>query len=138
VAHCRLEPVDGYVGRLAPGGYDVVIDTVGGRVLADSLRAARDGGTVVTLAAQSAHDLTTAQERGLTLHCVQMLLALRTSRGRARCGEALQRLGALLDDGRLRPLYDPEVFGFYQVAAAHVKLQLGEHLGRIRLVACFG
>ena len=51
--------VDSYVRSETDGkGYDAVFDTVGGKCLDDSFQATRIGGTVVSIAARSTHDLT--------------------------------------------------------------------------------
>jgi len=60
-----------YVKQYTDGeGFDVVMDTVGGSNIDRSFEAAKKGGTVVTIAARSTHDLTPMHNKGLTLHAV--------------------------------------------------------------------
>jgi NADPH2:quinone reductase len=132
----REQSVADYVAEHTGGaGFDVVFDTVGGDNLAASFAAARTGGAVVTIAARSTQDLAPLHAKGLTVHCVFMLLPMLTGHGRARHGEILSALARLIDAGRLRPLLDPEVFDFSAAAAAHRKLEQGAALGKIRLRA---
>ena len=132
----REETPADYVARLTGGeGYDVVIDTAGGDSLAASFQAVRAGGTVVTIAARSTQDLSPLHARGATLHVVFLVLPILKGAGRARYGQNLGRLARLVDAGKLRPLFDPEVFAFRDVAAAHRKLEEGRAVGKIRLEA---
>ena len=71
----RKETVEEYLAAHTDGeGYDIVFDTVGTTRLDDSFQAAKIGGTVVSIAARSTHDLSNVHIRGLTLHVVFMLL----------------------------------------------------------------
>lgn len=138
VVDYRHEAVADYVATHTGGeGFDVVFDTAGGENLAKSFQAAKPGGCVVTIAARTTADLSPLHAKGLSLHVVFMLLPLLTGRGRAHHGEILARLARLIEGGRLRPLFDPEVFAFRDVAAAHRKLQEGRVVGKLRLAAGF-
>ena len=66
-----------------------VFDTVGGKCLDDSFQATRIGGTVVSIAARSTHDLTPVHAKSLSLHVVFMLLPILRGEGRERHGEIL-------------------------------------------------
>ena len=58
-------------------GYDVVFDiSVGGCCLDDSFKSARIGGSVVSIASRSTHDLTLVHTKSLSLHVVFMLLPI--------------------------------------------------------------
>jgi NADPH:quinone reductase-like Zn-dependent oxidoreductase len=74
------------------GGQDVVIDTVGGQVLADSFALLRRGGRLITLAAPP--DPEVAAQYGV--HA--MFFVVQPDRGE------LARLASLADEGRLRPV----------------------------------
>jgi NADPH2:quinone reductase len=131
----REETVDAYVARLTGGrGFDLVFDTVGGSTLADSLTAARRNGTVVNISARGTHDLTPMHRKGLTLHVVNMTAPLVTGQDRARHGEILRRVAALVDAGGLRPLVDAARFIFADAAAAHRHAESGAQVGKVVLV----
>jgi len=135
----KKQTVEEYVREYTGGaGFDVVFDTVGGANLAASFQAAAAGGSVVCIAARGTHDLTMVHSKGLSLHVVFMLLPLLTGYGRAHHGEILRRLAGLVEGGRIRPVLDPDVFSFSQVANAHKKLELGRAIGKIVLINDLG
>ena len=139
IIHYKQQTVDEYVKEYTGGaGFDAVFDTVGGANLAASFQAARAGGRVACIAARGTDELTTAHGKGLTLHVVFMLLPLLTGWGRAHHGEILRRLAGLVDDGRIRPVHDPDVFPFSRVAEAHQKLESGNAIGKIILTNDLG
>jgi NADPH:quinone reductase-like Zn-dependent oxidoreductase len=76
----------------APDGQDVVIDTVGGQVLADSFALLRRGGRLITLGAPPDPELAARYGVDATFFVV------RPDRGE------LARLAELTDEGRLRPV----------------------------------
>ena len=126
--------VEDYVSEHTGGeGYDVVFDTVGATRLDDSFAAARIGGTVVSIAARSTHDLTNVHVRGLTLHVVFMLLPLARNVGRERHGAILREATQLAEAGKLRPHLHGEVFSFERAGDAHALLESGGVLGKIAL-----
>ena len=126
--------VEEYVAEHTGGdGYDVVFDTVGTTRLDDSFQAAKIGGTVVSIAARSTHDLTNVHVRGLTLHVVFMLLPLARNVGRERHGAILKEATQLAEAGKLRPHLHTEVFPFERVGDAHALLESGGALGKIAL-----
>jgi len=134
VINYREQSVEDYVEQYTGSeGFDVVFDTVGGANLVTSFAAARPGGTVVSVQARVTADLALMHSRGLTLHVVFMLLPMLTGVGKAHHGEILRRLARLVDGGRIRPLFDPEVFPFTRVGEAHAKLEAGRAIGKIRL-----
>ena len=134
----REQSVAEYVQEHTQGqGFDVVFDTVGGDCLTNSFQAVRAGGAVVTIAARSTQDLTPLHGKSVTLHCVFMGLPLVTGKGRARHGEILAQLARLVDNGRVKPLVDSEVFAFKDVGEAHRKLEAGGATGKIALRAEF-
>ena len=130
----RESSVEDYVSEHTGGeGYDVVFDTVGTTRLDDSFQAAKIGGTVVSIAARSTHDLTNVHVRGLTLHVVFMLLPLARNIGRERHGAILRETTQLAEAGKLRPHLHDEVFSFERVGDAHALLESGGVLGKIAL-----
>lgn len=134
----REHSVADYVEQHTGGeGFDVVFDTVGGDNLTASFAAARPSGVVVTIAGRSTQDLTPLHGKNLTLHCEMMLMPLLTGKCRARHGRILRDLARLVETDRLGPLLDPQQFGITDVVAAHRKLEAGEAVGKIVLVADF-
>ena len=86
-----------FISSLAPGGgvaadQDVVIDTVGGQVLADSFALLRRGGRLITLGAPPDPEL--AARYGV--HAMFFVVQPDASE--------LARLADLADEGRLRPV----------------------------------
>ncbi len=130
----HAQSVADYVQQCTGGeGFDLVFDTVGKENLDRSFAAARIGGTVVSISTNSSHNLSPMHSKGLTLHVVYMLLPLLYNRGRARHGQILTDLARLVDQGRLRPLMDEQVFGFSQVSQAHRHWESGRAIGKIVL-----
>jgi NADPH:quinone reductase len=128
--------VDEYVRSETEGkGYDVVFDTVGGKCLDDSFQAARIGGSVVSIAARSTHDLTPVHVKSLSLHGVFMLLPILRDEGREKHGEILGELRSLVEGGKLRPLVHEEAFDFQEVGLAHQLLESGKAMGKVALRA---
>ena len=128
--------VDAYVQSETEGkGYDAVFDTVGGKCLDDSFQAARIGGSVVSIAARSTHDLTPVHVKSLSLHGVFMLLPMLRDDGREKHGEILGELRSLVEGGKLRPLVHKEVFDFQDVGRAHQLLESGKAMGKVALRA---
>ncbi len=126
------EGVDGYVDECTGGhGFDVVFDTVGGKVLDDSFKAARIGGRVVSTNTRSTHDLGPLHAKSLSLHVVFMLLPLVTGEGRERHGEILERVAGLIDADELAVLLDERRFALRDIASAHRYWADGQAMGKI-------
>ena len=80
----KMSP-DQYVAQFTEGiGYDLVFDTVGGTCLDHSFEAAKEYGTVVSIAARSKHDLTQVHVKSISLDVVFMLLPIFTKPMRKR------------------------------------------------------
>lgn len=134
VIHAKEEDVEAYVARLTDGqGFDVVFDTVGGPNLDKSLMAAAINGSVVTTAARSTHDLTPMHNKALNLHVVFMLLPILNNQDRAAHGEILSKLAEIIDEGKLKPLIDPNTFTLETVKDAHAFLESGKAQGKVVL-----
>lgn len=130
----KEESVEEYVRRLTDGrGFDVVFDTVGGKNLEKSCAAARLYGHVATSVARGEHDLSEAHARGLTIHCVFMLLPLVSGENRAHYGRVLRALAEWAEAGSLRPLLDERRFAVTEANAAHEYWASGKHTGKIVL-----
>ena len=128
--------VNSYVQSETGGeGYDIVFDTVGGKCLDNSFQAAKIGGSVVSIAARSTHDLTPVHIKSLSLHVVFMLLPILRDQGRERHGEILRELTNLVERGKVRPLLHEEAFDFQEVGRAHEALESGNAIGKVALRA---
>lgn len=130
----REQSVDAYVQAHTGGaGFDVVFDTVGGDNLVGCFEAAGPYGTVVGILGRGPAELGTAFIKGLTIHMVFQPLPLLRDIGRERHGQILREVARLVDDGRIKPLLDPERFAFTEVAAAHRHLESGQAVGKVVL-----
>lgn len=123
-----------YVHEFTEGiGYDLVFDTVGGICLDQSFEAAKEYGTVVSIAARSTHDLTHAHIKSLSLHVVFMLLPILKNQLRDKHGEILSKISSLVEDGKIHPLLHEETFSFEDVGQAHQCWEAGGVNGKISL-----
>jgi NADPH:quinone reductase-like Zn-dependent oxidoreductase len=91
-AEAFISSGDGPGGGTVPGGFDVVIDTVGGAVLDASYQLMRAGGRLVTLSAPP------SAERARQAGVHAMFFVVTPDPGE------LAQLAKLVDEGRLRPV----------------------------------
>lgn len=130
----REERIQDYVQKYTDGkGFDIVFDTVGGENLDRSFEAAKPLGTVLAIAARSTHDLTPLHSKGLSLHVVFMLLKIINKEWRKEYGEILEKITAIVEEGKLRPFLDPNIFTYDEVSKAHEHLESGKAIGKIVL-----
>jgi NADPH2:quinone reductase len=128
----RDETLDAATLRLTAGrGFDVVMDTTGGRDLETALRQARLNGHVVTIVSTFPADLSQMHLKGLSLHVVFMLIPMLHDLDRAAHGAILEAAAALVDTGRLRVIVDPARYRLADVAAAHARLEAGGFSGKL-------
>lgn len=128
------EPVDKVVQKYTDGqGFDVVFDTVGNDNLQNAFQAAKLCGTVVSIVSRSSQDLTQMHSKSLTLHLEFMLIPLLFNRDRSHHGYILRQIAQLVDEGKLRPLIDPQSFSIDQVAQAHTYTESGRAIGKVLL-----
>jgi NADPH2:quinone reductase len=131
----REESVRDYVQKYTNGkGFDMVFDTVGGANLDRSFEAAAPLGTVLAIAARSTHDLTPLHSNGLTLHVVFMLLKILDKELRKEYRDILEKLANIVEEGKLRPVLDPNIFTFDEASKAHELLESGKAIGKVVLV----
>ena len=132
VINVQDEDVEKYTLRLTNDrGFEIIFDTVGGSNLDKSFAAAALNGTIVAIAARSTHDLTPMFSKGLSLHCVFMLLPMLTNQNREHHGKVLQKVAQIVDEGKLKPLIDPHQFSLEEVTQAHELLESGKAKGKI-------
>jgi NADPH2:quinone reductase len=123
-----------YVKEFTEGmGYDLVFDTVGGICLDQSFEAAKEYGTVVSIAARANHDLSQVHVKSLSLHVVFMLLPILKNQFREKHGEILSKISNLVDNGKIKPLLHEERFSFEDVGQAHQCWEEGGVIGKISL-----
>jgi len=101
--------------------------------LTSSFEAARIYGTVVSIKAGGTPDLGVLDDRGLSFHAESMVIPLLEDVGREHHGEILEKIVALADQGRVRPLIDEQRFTFSNVADAHRRLESGGAIGKVVL-----
>lgn len=130
----REESVHDYVQKYTDGkGFDVVFDTVGGKNLDRSFEAAAVHGTIIAIAARSTHDLSPVHSKGLSLHVTFMLLKILNKDLHKHYGEILKKVARVVEEGKLRPLLDSNIFTFDEVSKAHEYMESGKAIGKIVL-----
>ena len=133
INYSELE-VQQYVQKFTGGiGYDLVFDTIGGKCLDHSFKAAKEHGTVVSIAARSEHDLTPVHTKSLSLHVVFMLLPILRNTGRESHGETLTKIRDLVEQAKIKPLLHEQRFSFEEVGRAHECWEAGNAIGKIVL-----
>jgi len=100
-------------------GFDIVYDTVGGKVLDDSLGMARHYGHITSCAAFGEHKLAVSSLRCATVSGVFVLLPMLFGAKRSHHGEILAEATRLVEAGKLYPVVDPRRFTLEQAADAH-------------------
>src|SRR3569833_4602341 len=119
--------VDEYVQAFTGGtGFDVVYDTVGGATIDASFNAVRRyTGHVVSCLGWSTHSLAPLAFRGATYSGVFTLYPMLSGVGLERHGEILRKAAALADEGKLKPLLNPERFSTSDFDAAYAAVGSG-------------
>ncbi|MGK5550326.1 NADP-dependent oxidoreductase [Actinomadura kijaniata] len=110
-------------------GYDVVLDTLGGKTLDKSLRVLKPGGKVISIAGPPDADFARELGANPVLRQVMNVLSFKTRRRAKRqgvtysflfmraSGDQLRELTRLVDAGQIRPVVD-RVFPFEQTRQA--------------------
>lgn len=116
-------------------GCDVILDMVGGDYIARNYRAAAMDGRIVQIA--SLNGRTGEADMGMMVHkrLTHTGSALRPQSiaAKARIAQALtDHVLPRLADGRIKPVID-SVFTLSEVAAAHARMDTGDHIGKIVL-----
>jgi NADPH:quinone reductase len=130
----RTESFAAIVGQRTDGrGVDVIVDHVGGPVLADNLRSLAIGGRLISVgrlgpvAGELDLDLMALKR----LHLIGVTFRTRTLEEYAECvRRAGEHLLPALADGRLRAIVD-RTFPLAQVLDAQERMAANEHLGKI-------
>ena len=129
----RDTAIEAYVAEHTAGkGFDVVYDTVGGKVLDASFEAVRRFGHVVSALGWGTHALAPLSFRAATYSGVFTLLPLLTGEGRAHHGEIMAEATRLAEAGKLVPLLDNRHFTLESVGDAYVLIR--DHAAKGKLV----
>jgi len=121
IDYTREDAADVALAETRAAGVDAVFDTVGGDLIAQSLRATRPGGRLATILGPRG-DLSALYARNLTLHGVFL------TRESAR----LREMTPLLEGGQITPLIEA-VLDLEEVAEAHRRLDTGHGRGKLVL-----
>ncbi|MDE5441143.1 zinc-binding dehydrogenase [Bradyrhizobium sp. CSA207] len=122
-----------YVAEHTGGrGFDIVYDTVGGKVLDASFEAVRRFGHVVSALGWGTHALAPLSFRAASYSGVFTLLPLLSVEGRAHHGGIMTEATRLIEAGKLVPLLDPRHFTFESVGDAYALIR--DHAAKGKLV----
>jgi NADPH:quinone reductase-like Zn-dependent oxidoreductase len=108
------------VRKIVPDGVDVVLDSLGGEALRESVDAVRDGGRIVSIAQPPTDDVFRQRE------IEPLYVFVRPD------AEQLEELAELVDDNRLSVHLD-EVLPLEQAARAHERSEAGHVRGKLVL-----
>jgi len=129
----RDTAVETYLAEHTSGrGFDIVYDTVGGKVLDASFAAVRRFGHVVSALGWGTHALAPLSFRAATYSGVFTLLPLLTGEGRAHHGEIMREATRLIEAGKLVPLVDARRFTLETAGDAYALIR--DHAAKGKLV----
>ncbi len=124
------------VARITGGrGVEIVLDMVAGDYVARNLKCLAEDGRHVTIAVQGGLQATInmAQVMSRRLHLTGSTLRPRSAEFKALLTQEITELAwPMVEAGKLRPVMD-QVFPLAQAAAAHARMEAGEHIGKIVL-----
>jgi putative PIG3 family NAD(P)H quinone oxidoreductase len=127
------------VTRITEGrGVDLVLDMVAGDYVARNLKCLADDGRHVTIAVQGGvrAELNMAEVMRRRLMLTGSTLRPRPDDFKALLADEIARNAwPLVADGNLQPVMD-QVFPLAEAAAAHARMEAGEHIGKIVLKVC--
>lgn len=116
-------------------GVQLVLDMVSGEYVARNLRCLADDGRHVTIAVQGGAkaEISMAQIMMRRLTLTGSTLRPRSDRFKALLAQEIAREAwPLVESGELRPVMD-RIFPLSEVAAAHARMEAGDHFGKIVL-----
>ncbi|MBV0891354.1 NAD(P)H-quinone oxidoreductase [Paracoccus sp. Z118] len=117
------------------GGADLILDMVGGDYIPRNIRALADDGRLVFIAflngAKAELNVSPIMRRRLTV--TGSTLRPQSDLAKAGIAEQLrQHVWPMIEAGKLRPVMDQE-FALADAAAAHARMEGGDHIGKIVL-----
>ena len=130
----KTETVEDYVKKHTNGaGFDIVYDSVGGRNLINSFKAAALNGQVASTSSMLELDLTLVHQKGLSLQVVFMLMPMLHDFKREEHGEILKNITQIIEAGHLKPVLDEQNFTFEEAGEAYARLESGQGMGKVVL-----
>jgi NADPH2:quinone reductase len=124
------------VARITEGrGVDLVLDMVAGDYVARNLKCLAEDGRHVTIAVQGGvrAEINMAEVMRRRLMLTGSTLRPRSNEFKALLADEIARNAwPLVADGNLRPVMD-QVFPLAEAAAAHARMEAGDHIGKIVL-----
>ncbi|GAC1572876.1 MAG: NAD(P)H-quinone oxidoreductase [Novosphingobium sp.] len=124
------------VARITEGrGVDLVLDMVAGDYVARNLKCLAEDGRHVTIAVQGGvrAEINMAEVMRRRLMLTGSTLRPRSDEFKALLADEIARNAwPLVADGNLRPVMD-QVFPLAEAAAAHARMEAGDHIGKIVL-----
>ncbi|HTR11613.1 MAG TPA: zinc-binding dehydrogenase, partial [Paraburkholderia sp.] len=112
-------------------GFDIIYDTVGGKVLDASFAAVRRFGHVVSALGWGTHALAPLSFREASYSGVFTLYPLLSGVNRAHHGEMLHEATRLAEAGQLAPRVDPRRFAMADAALAYEAVADGSAAAKI-------
>ncbi len=125
------------VRRLTGGGVNMVLDMVGGDYLPRNLDCLAEEGRHVSIAVQrgATAEINIARVMGRRLVLTGSTLRARSAEFKALVADELSRaVWPHVEAGKLRPVID-STFALAEAADAHRRMESGDHVGKIVLVA---
>ena len=119
----------------AEGGANLILDMVGGSYIARNIKALADEGRLVNIAFLESPkaEINFAQVMLRRLTLTGSTLRPQSDLAKAAIAEALRaRIWPLIAAGRIRPVMDSD-FDLAEAAAAHARMEGGDHIGKIVL-----
>ncbi|WP_428907978.1 zinc-dependent alcohol dehydrogenase family protein [Niallia sp. Krafla_26] len=126
--------VKDYVDQYTGGkGFNYIFDTVDRENLDRSIEAASLYGTIVAIAVSQDYNLRPFLLKSLNFHVVFIEIPLLHEEFRHINGEVLRKVTPIIEEGKLRPLIDPNTFTFDEIAQAHEYYEAKKAVGKIVL-----
>jgi NADPH:quinone reductase-like Zn-dependent oxidoreductase len=124
VINYKTQPVGRIVRELTDGkGVDIVFEHTGAKTWADSLRAMKKGGKLVTCGATTG-PLVKIDLRALFIKQQQLIGSTMGTL------QDMREIMELVEQGKLKPVID-KVFPFEQISEAHARIENGEQFGKV-------
>lgn len=112
------------------GGFDVIINTVGGGSINQAFDMVNDYGQVISIAGRSDHNLSVMHNKNLTLTFEFMITTVKQPARRPNIHTILKEVADLVDAGKLKVNMADEQFTLDTVGAAHDYMESGGHGGK--------
>ena len=130
VVACNRKAVDQFAWAEQQGGFDVIINTVGGSSLDHAFDMANDYGAVIGIAGRTEHSLATMHRKNLSLTFEYMITTVMDAGRRPNIKTILTEIAGLVDDGKLKVNIAEQQFDLENVGGAHDYMASGKHGGK--------